>query len=373
MTVIKIRHGIKRKAGILWIMVLAGLLLYGVHPSAAMAKAKDPAALPALQVDLSQTSVSGLSSGAYMAGQFAVAYSAIVIGAGLIAGGPYYCSGTVGIAPYIPYLSNAMSTCMNPDSAHVAPPLASASWSAANIFSRDGAIDPTSNVAKQRIYLFSGSDDQTVTRPVVDQARRFYQLAGVPEGNIRYVITYHAGHAFITDKNGDQACPLTAPPYINDCDYPQAHDLLNHIYQNLQPPSARLSGKIVKFNQRSYARDAFSSMSNTAYAYVPASCASQTCRVHIAFHGCYQGAAAIGDHFYARAGYNEVADANNIVVLYPQAEPSPVYPYNPRGCWDFWGYTSVNPFLPDFYLKSGTQMAAVKAMLDRLAAPRGSH
>ena len=70
--------------------------------------------------------------------------------------------------------------------------------------------------------------------------------------------------------------------------------------------------------------------------------------------------------------FRVVADANHIVVLYPQVEPSPIYPYNPKGCWDFWGYASINPLAPDFYRKSGTQMEAVKGMLDRLGSARNS-
>src|SRR4051794_17350482 len=49
-------------------------------------------ALPAYNVDISQTSVSGLSSGAYMAVQFDVAFSSTLRGAGVIAGGPYFCA-----------------------------------------------------------------------------------------------------------------------------------------------------------------------------------------------------------------------------------------------------------------------------------------
>ncbi len=329
-----------------------------------------PVALPALQADLSRTSVSGLSSGAFMAGQFAVAYSGIVAGAGIVAGGPYYCSGSPGVFPYIPYLSNAMSTCMNPAEARAAPPVAAVLWDAAQSFARAGVIDDTANLQRQRIYLFSGTQDKTVTRPVVDQAALFYQLAGVPAAQLRYVNTVGAGHAFITDKSGDQACAATAPPYVNDCDFSQAGEILRHIFPDLRPAAATLGGSFVTFNQRSFLHSPFSSMGNTAYAYVPKACRTESCRVHVAFHGCRQSAAAVGERFYKGAGYNELADANKMIVLYPQVEPSPVYPYNPRGCWDFWGYTSINPFMPDFYQKSGMQMAAVKAMLDRLAAPR---
>ena len=50
------------------------------------------AELPALAVDLRELTVSGVSSGAYMAVQFQVAYSQLVRGAGIIAGGPYDCA-----------------------------------------------------------------------------------------------------------------------------------------------------------------------------------------------------------------------------------------------------------------------------------------
>jgi hypothetical protein len=57
-------------------------------------------------------------------------------------------------------------------------------------------------------------------------------------------------------------------------------------------------------------------------------------------------------------------------VLYPQTvareswetlDGLPVFVYNPRGCWDWWGYTG-----PLYHTRSGPQIRAVKAMLDRL-------
>ena len=91
------------------------------------------------------------------------------------------------------------------------------------------------------------------------------------------------------------------------------------------------------------------------------------CRLHVAFHGCQQNADAVGDAFIGKAGYNEWAEANRIVVLYPQAAAVtdrvagiPVSWPNPRGCWDFIG--------ADFARKSGS---AVDAMIDRLAGKTG--
>jgi len=39
-------------------------------------------------------------------------------------------------------------------------------------------------------------------------------------------------------------------------------------------------------------------------------------------------------------------------------------PYNPKGCWDLWGYTGNN-----YAYKSGPQMKAIKAMVNMLAQP----
>lgn len=364
--------------------LLAASLLFlapaGAHAAttAKAAKAVKPAAsqdapaLPGYQADLSQTTVSGLSSGGFMAAQFAVAYSATVAGAGIIAGGPYFCSGMPGRFPYIPYLTNALTTCMNPGESQVAPPVASELLRAANDFARANLIDDTANLKRQRVYLFSGMKDRTVTRPVVEQVNQFYLLAGTPTAQIRFVDNVGAGHAILTDSSADKPCAVTESPFINDCDYTQARDILQHLYPDLQPSSTTLTGKVIAFNQRNFIQEAYSSMNNTGYAYVPKACDSESCRVHVVFHGCLQTTQAIGNRFYTSTGYNQVADANKIIVLYPQAEPSPVYPYNPKGCWDFWGYTSVNPIDPDFYRKSGTQMQAVKGMLDRLGSARNS-
>jgi len=48
--------------------------------------------LPALGADPGRVSVSGLSSGGFMAVQYDVAFSASTIGAGIVAGGPYNCA-----------------------------------------------------------------------------------------------------------------------------------------------------------------------------------------------------------------------------------------------------------------------------------------
>lgn len=333
------------------------------------ASADDAVSLPAYGADLTQTSVSGLSSGAFMTSQIHVAYSNDFIGAGVIAGGPYYCSGSYS---WQSHLQNAMTTCMSPLTASVAPD-GEKLFGKAETFAANGFIDDLNNLKDDKVYLFSGKNDKTVKTLVVDQTKAFYAAADVAETQIKYNSAVDAGHAIITNDDNDVPCSETHAPYINDCDFIQSHRILKHIYgEDLRDAvkTEELSGKIVEFNQAEFIPPSgkHSSMSEKAYAYVPKSCETGACRVHVAFHGCEQGAnfqvkfnETYGDQYYTTTGYNELADANNIIVLYPQAEGSNTIPFNPKGCWDFWGYSSN-----DFYKKTAPQMVAVMGMVKRL-------
>jgi len=53
---------------------------------------QDLAALPALGASKTESTVSGISSGGYMAVQLHVIFSDTFQGAGIVAGGPYYCA-----------------------------------------------------------------------------------------------------------------------------------------------------------------------------------------------------------------------------------------------------------------------------------------
>ncbi|RQQ25474.1 depolymerase [Burkholderia stagnalis] len=320
-----------------------------------LAWAADP--LPALGADPAQTSVSGLSSGAFMAVQYQVAYSGSVVGAGVVAGGPYYCAA-----------GSLYNTGICMGQVPFVPPNPALMVSAAKRFASNGQIDPLDSMQRGRIYVFSGTKDTIVYQQAVDATVSFFKQAGVPGGNISYVNTVPAGHALITPSFGND-CPANAAPYISHCtvsnqSYDQPGALLSFIYGSLNPPASQLGGKIITFNQREFAA-ASTGMADDAYAYVPQSCAQGTaCRVHVAFHGCKQSANVVGDDFYEKTSYNSWADANNIVVLYPQVNASSV-PYNPQGCWDWFGYTGQN-----YAMKSGSQMVAVNAMINRLTSKR---
>lgn len=347
-----------------------GLTLVALVSKSVLAQDASAPSLPGYGADLSRTSVSGLSSGAFMASQFDVAYSGEVIGAGIVAGGEFYCAGAAGVKP----LSlAAVTSCMQP----LGPaPRAEVALKDARAFAAQGLIDDTANLKRQRVYLFSGAKDSVVFTKVVDQAARFFELAGVPKQNIDYEKLPNAGHALLTGRADDIACESNAGPYINNCGVEQSQQILKWIYGapgvQLNAPSKQASGQLRPFDQNEFDPTHRASLANTGYVYVPAACQATTgCAVHVVFHGCLQNVGKVGLRFVRDTGYNEFADTNRLIVLYPQiASSNHGSPINPLECWDFWGYTSDDASHPDFYTRQAPQMAAVTKMIERLhAAP----
>lgn len=306
--------------------------------------------LPAMRLDPAGVTVSGVSSGANMAVQFHLAHSAGVRGVGVVAGGPYFCAeGQLALA-----LNRCMKTLLG-------APDAAALLARARTLAGAGRIDPLTGLAGARVYLFSGARDGTVTRPVMDAARDFYRQAGVADADIKYVTGIAAGHGFIVEQAPD-ACASSASPYINDCDYDQAGDILRHLYGAMQPPGTANAARLLPFDQAEFlAAPERHGMAPYGFVYVPEACAPEAgppCRLHIAFAGCNQTPAEIGDLFARSAGYNRWAETNRLVILYPQSTASSD---NPNGCWDWWGYDD-----PAYHTKHGRQGAAVARMAARL-------
>jgi poly(3-hydroxybutyrate) depolymerase len=308
--------------------------------------------LPGHAADNASFTVSGLSSGGYMAVQMHVAHSSRIKGVGALAAGPYYCAQGS--------LWTATQSCMRPAGWNRLPDI-NALKAQAERFAGEGAIDSTSNLASARAWIFHGTRDQTVGHEVAEALGSFYALF-----NTKFVFVKDkpAGHAIVTENAGN-ACGTSEPPFIEDCNFDAAGQLLGHLLGNLSPAAEKPSGRLLAFDQREFG-DAYAiSMADAGYAYLPRACDSERCRVHVAFHGCRQGAETVGERFVRDAGYNRWADTNRLIVLYPQAIARYFWVYNPRGCWDWWGYTGKQ-----YATRQAAQIRAVLAMVDRLGAPR---
>jgi len=327
------------------------------------------AELPRLETLTNQTSVSGISSGAYMAGQLQIAHSQHIIGAAVIAGGPYGCAESLfadmmpGPGSALLNLTRAVNGCMLNAMQLWGVPNPRLLADKARRLAESKRIDTLDGVVGDRIYLFSGREDRTVVPAIVAAAADFYAELGVPAGQVKLETSLDAGHAFVTEDKG-LSCDSTGKPYVVDCDYDQSGALLNHIYGTLNSRSAAPTGSYLTFDQRPFTRDLGDhGLSDRGVVYIPEACrAAAGCRVHIAFHGCGQNRALVDDAFVKDTGFARWADTNRLVVLFPQTATGP---FNPQGCWDWWGYTGR-----DYLTREGPQIIAVWRMLEHLASPR---
>jgi hypothetical protein len=126
-------------------------------------------------------------------------------------------------------------------------------------------------------------------------------------------------------------------------------------------------------------------MDDIGFVYVPADVQSGRRKargVHHCLHGCKQGYGFVdfvngrsdranrtpyGRRYVISTGYNYWAEANDLIVLYPQIEArDDEVIQNPQGCWDWWGYSSPDPRAPDYYSKAAFQIRVLHAMLERI-------
>lgn len=325
--------------------------------------------LPVLAAKIDGTSVSGISSGAYMAGQFQMAHGELVVGAAIIAGGPYGCAQSAfadimpGPGTTMMNVAKAVNGCMLNAMALWGVPNPPMLAEKAKDLAEDGKIAPLDTVRTDKIYLFSGREDRTVVPAIVSAAAEFYRRIGVPADNIAFVSNYEAGHAFVTEHAGS-ACHVSSKPFVVDCDYDQAGALLQFIYGPMQLPAIEPTGTFSTFDQAPFTAGVdHAGLSDVGEIYVPKSCETTGgCRVHIAFHGCAQNRATVGDAFVRKTGFARWADTNDLIVLFPQTAASAM---NPQACWDWWGYTGSN-----YLTRDAAQISAVYRMLEHLGRPR---
>ena len=306
--------------------------------------------LPVLNLDTEHLTVSGLSSGGFMATQYHIANSDKVIGAAMLASGPYYCAtNDIGVA-----LERCVSKVDTPIDVN-------ALNAQAKKWADSGAIAPLEGLKNSNVWLFHGTADARVNSKVSDALFAQYQQ-WVPETQLTYVNDQPFAHVFPTLDQGG-SCTESASPYVGKCEYDAAGELLNALLGELTPPDESLSGTVVTLDQQAIAGDNASTMGDEAYAYIPADCAAgEACRVHVSFHGCNQYADAVNLAYVEQTGLNRWADDNQIVVLYPQTKKSLLMPMNPQGCWDWWGYTG-----DQYATKNGPQLKAVDALISHLA------
>jgi poly(3-hydroxybutyrate) depolymerase len=296
-----------------------------------------PKLAPQLNVDPERVTVSGISAGGQMAHQLHIAYSDLFTGAGIIAGGPFGCAGGS--------LTTAMARCMGKiDSELPVSDLAADIRNAA----AEGRLASTDTLADDQVWLFHGALDATVAAGVSDALAALY-AEFVPAGQIMYVTDIESGHNFPAQGRGGDCAAMQAP-FVGDCDYDAAGELLQHLYPGLKAPA---SGPEPDLAEETLRGAAAAGLSETAYLFVPPACADgeTACALHLVLHGCAQSAVQVGTDFILQSGYLPWAKANDIVLAFPQVVPGSLNPY---ACWDWWGYTDA-----EYRFRDGAQMTVL--------------
>ncbi|TDF37228.1 polyhydroxybutyrate depolymerase [Alteromonadaceae bacterium M269] len=301
--------------------------------------------LPNLSLNIDQVTLSGLSSGGYMANQMHLAYSEWVSGVGIIAAGPYDCAQNS--------LFTALASCIN----KTEPPADIAKLNdMIKALSSEGKLGNLEALKDDKVWLLSGTQDTRVIQAVVDGLDQQYRTL-VKSDNVTYIKDKAFAHHFPTASRGSD-CSQSEAPFVGSCNYDAAGKILEHLSSDLNTKTSAVDKNLFAFSQQALAGESAKTLGDTGYLYIPTSCQQgQTCQLHINFHGCNQYADAVGTDYVTQNGLNDWAESNNLVVLYPQTKKSAFNPLNPQGCWDWWGYTDEN-----YATRDGQQIQAVRNM-----------
>lgn len=257
-------------------------------------------------------SVSGVSSGGFMAVQTHVAYSSEVSEVGVVAGGPYLCGNIISCTSYPNDIDVGLLV------------------SSTRFLSSEFLIDNPSHMRGSVGYLYSGSLDTVVSPGVVKKLSEYYKNFGVI---LRERYNISSEHGWPTNSYGVE-CDKLKPPFIVRCGFSFSEFMFSH-------KKTISHGKIIRVTQ---VGGSLISMGEFAYVYIPDGIVAD---VHVSFHGCEQTIPDIGFDYVINSGLNKY----NMIVVYPQAIRTQLNPY---GCWDWWGYTGLQ-----FATKLSPQMSVV--------------
>lgn len=318
-------------------------LLILVLLSAVAAAVADPA--PALRIDRARITVSGVSSGGHMAHQLHVAYSDLFSGAAIMAGGPFGCAQGS--------MATAFARCIRTSGGGLPPDEFVEEIRRA---AGQGLLADPRQLADDRVWLFHGALDKTVAEDLSVTLQGVYR-AFMPAERVAYVSDVPAAHNFPTLGAG-HACDASESPFLGKCGYDAAGRLLTYLYPGLAAPG---DAPATPLREVELPGAGNAGLQDKAFLYVPARCAEgrEDCALHLVLHGCAQSSAQLGTVFVEQAGYLPWAEANGIVLAFPQVVPSAA---NPLACWDWWGYTGA-----DYRWRSGPQMRRIADWIRQLA------
>lgn len=334
------------------LLLIAGMLLAsGSHAQTS------PADLPRLDVEPTDVSVIGISSGGYMATQVAVAWPERFQGVAVLAAGPWSCAqGGLG---------RALGQCM---SQRQGPPDLATLNERLRDYQERGLVGDAEALSELRAFVWHGEADSVVDPALgLALARQLDGWLADPDEQLKVAQSPGVGHGWPIEADEQipptqlAECQAGGGTHLLACGLDIAGEALTWLHGSSAPPQATSAEELVHFDQEPF--DA-RGLADTGYVYVPEGCESGGCSLTVALHGCGMSEEQIDETFVRYSGLNEWAKANRRVVLYPQAAASLA---NPQGCWDWWGFTeSTWQLSPLHDTREGVQVRALMSMIDRL-------
>ena len=209
-----------------------------------------------LNIDKDRVTASGVSAGAHMAHQLHIAYSDQFSGVGIVSGGPYNCADNS--------MNTALGRCMvNTDNPLPVMEIAAGIREAAAA----GELADTTNLADDRVWMFHGTNDTTISAQVHDATAALY-AEFIPVDQIKQVNDVPATHLFPAKEQGS-ACDEMLPPFVGNCDYDAAGIRLEYFYPGLTAPTG---GVETAFQEVTLPGAGDAEMMDTAYLFVPPAC-----------------------------------------------------------------------------------------------------
>ncbi|CAG7724614.1 unnamed protein product [Allacma fusca] len=300
-----------------------------------------------------------------MAQQMQVAYSSCFNGSAAFASVPYHC----GVDNYINYRF-----------------VCNLGFRGVNDFVRDaqkfqseGKIDSLSNLRNQRHYHYVPQYDTLVAWNIRTRSNtgEFFKAVGMNSRNIEIVIGNKSDHWMPTDNINLPSCTNsivrkigTNTTAVSFCQYKGALEGLRFLYKDQSslssPDATTILQPLREFSQSKFLAEADAKfLDSIGYLYIPTNCVNgeKRCKFHVAMHGCRGSRSAVGSAFVKESGYLEVAEKNDIVMIFPQSIP---FEGNPDGCWDCFDASG-----PDAATKTGKQMRALMSMIKTVTEIQG--
>ena len=307
------------------------LLIWALH-LISLSAAQDIENLSSYNIDKTQTTISGFSSGAMLSMQMHVAMSKDIKGAGMFAPYPYGC--TQGLGSLIEQCSNGTLIDLDVLEAQ------------AEELEDEDRIDSLENIQNSKVYVQGSASDDVIFLEASQKTAELYERFGA---DIKTEFALDTGHML---------------PTVDAINYNGAQIVLEHLLGDLKDGVDAKAENFHYIDQSDFFADG-TSMDDIAVVYVPSTCAAgDGCILHIHLHPCGGGIQWQGTTYFTTSGFNEVAEANNIIVLYPQVVSQS--PENPLACYDMWGYNSDSDEPLNYITKEGKQIKGIWKMVKRI-------